>query len=244
MTNTVLLNSIEHKDLKVVTSFGDQYGDNVWYTPTFPLEFRSIQAHYPIFFQKDPNTGGFYPVAMTGFQDNENLFLKGDTWNAGYVPLMIKRQPFFIGKQDKIEEGKTTEHRVIHIDLDSPRVSSNEGQQLFAEFGANSPFLVEMADMLETIHHGMEANQAFIQHLLKFDLIESFTLDIELNDGSNHNMIGFYTIQEDNLRNLDREALAELHQAGYLEAAYMMVASQSNLRNLIDMKNKRNELIG
>ncbi|WP_133470350.1 SapC family protein [Paraglaciecola marina] len=242
MTNTVLLNSIDHKDVRVVTSFGEQYGDNVWYTATFPLEFRSIQAHYPIFFQKDPNTGGFYPVAMTGFQESENLFLEGDKWNAGYVPLMIKRQPFFIGKQDKLEEGKTTEHRVIHIDLDSPRISDSNGQELFVEFGASSPFLTEMADMLETIHHGMETNQAFVQSLLKYDLIESFTLDIELNDGSQHNMIGFYTIQEDNLRTLDKDALAELHQAGFLESAYMMLASQSNLRNLIDLKNKRNGL--
>ncbi|MFT2092592.1 SapC family protein [Paraglaciecola sp. 2405UD69-4] len=244
MTNTVLLNNIEHKDLKVITSFAEQYGDNVWYTPTFLLEFRSIQAHYPIFFQKDPNTGGFYPVVMMGFQDNENLFLDGDKWNAGYIPLMIKRQPFFIGKQDQIEDGKTTERRVIHIDLDSPRISKSEGQDLFVEFGASSPFLVEMADVLETIHHGMEANQGFVESLLKFDLIESFTLDIELNDGSHHNMIGFYTIQEDNLKGLGKDALAELHQDGYLEAAYMMMASQSNIRNLIDMKNKRNEQLG
>ena len=56
MANNVLLNSIDHQDLKVLTERSKAYGDNVWYTQTFPQEFRSVQAYYPIFFNKDPNT--------------------------------------------------------------------------------------------------------------------------------------------------------------------------------------------
>ena len=72
--NNVMLNSIEHKDLKVITEHSAHYGDNIWYSLTFPVEFRSVQAHYPIFFQKDPQTGRFFSVALFGFKDKENLF--------------------------------------------------------------------------------------------------------------------------------------------------------------------------
>ena len=74
--NNVMLNSIEHKDLKVITEYSEQYGDNVWYSLTFPVEFRSVQAHYPIFFQKDPQTGRLLSVALFCFKDKEKQFLE------------------------------------------------------------------------------------------------------------------------------------------------------------------------
>ncbi len=52
MSKNVLLNSVEHRDLKVITTRGAHYGDAVWFTVTFPKEFRTVQAHYPIFFTK------------------------------------------------------------------------------------------------------------------------------------------------------------------------------------------------
>ena len=66
MANNVLLNSIDHQDLKVLTERSKAYGDNVWYTQTFPQEFRSVQDYYPIFFNKDPNTGKFFAAALFG----------------------------------------------------------------------------------------------------------------------------------------------------------------------------------
>ncbi len=52
MTQHVLLNSVDHQHLRVITERGSQYGDNLWFSPTFPLEFRSVQAQYPIFLSK------------------------------------------------------------------------------------------------------------------------------------------------------------------------------------------------
>ena len=53
MSQHVLLNSVDHKDIKIITERSAKYGDNVWFSVTFPAEFRSVQAHYPIFFQKE-----------------------------------------------------------------------------------------------------------------------------------------------------------------------------------------------
>ena len=52
MTNSVLLNNIDHKDLRVITTRSAAYGDDVMFALTFPAEFRNVQAHYPIVFRK------------------------------------------------------------------------------------------------------------------------------------------------------------------------------------------------
>ncbi|GGB61885.1 SapC family protein [Shewanella inventionis] len=237
MTQHVLLNSIDHKDLKINTSRSAALGDNLWYSVTFPQEFRSIQAHYPIFFHKDATTGQFYSVALFGFTQNENLFLSNEGWNASYIPLTVRRQPFLIGQQTVREDGVERQQRVIHIDLDHPRVSQTEGEALFLPYGGNTPLLDEVGEMLELIHHGLIDNQQFIEALIKHELLESFTLDIELDNGKKHQMIGFYTINENTLATLSADTLATLHQQGYLQAIFMALASQSKVRDLLNLKN-------
>lgn len=240
MTKHVLLNSIEHLDLKVITERGAEFGDNVWFTPTFPLEFRSVQAHYPIFFHKDASTGQFFSVAVFGFSHQENLFLHDDNWRGYYVPLTLRRQPFLIGKQVVREDGAEQTQTVIHLDIDSPRVSKEQGEALFLPLGGSSPYLDEVSNMLKTIHLGLQDNAAFVALLLEHKLLESFTLDIQLDDGSKHQMIGFYTINEDSLAALSTEVLGQLHAKGYLQAIYMLIASQANVRSLLKLKNQLN----
>jgi hypothetical protein len=239
MANNVLLNSIDHKDVKVVTERSQKYGDNVWYSLTFPAEFRSVQAYYPIFFNKDANTGQFFAVALFGFQDQENLFLTDNSWEAPYLPLSIARQPFLIGLQKTNEDGEDKEQRVLHIDMDHPRVNQEHGEALFLEFGGNTPYLDTVADMLEAIHHGIVDSKIFIDLLIEHELLEPFTLDLELNDHSKHQMVGFYTISEEKLSELNSETLATLHARGYLQAIYMAIASQSNIRGLLNRKNRK-----
>ena len=50
MSNPVLLNHVEHRDLRVDARRGAAFGDDVMYAPAVPAEFRSLQAHYPIVF--------------------------------------------------------------------------------------------------------------------------------------------------------------------------------------------------
>jgi hypothetical protein len=238
MANNVLLNSIDHQEVKVITERSKQYGDNLWYSLTFPTEFRSVQAYYPIFFNKDANTGQFFSVALFGFQDQENLFLTENKWDAPYIPLSVARQPFLIGIQKVNEDGEEKEQRVLHIDMDHPRVNQEQGEALFLEFGGNTPYLDSCADMLETMHHGILDSQIFIDLLIEHELLESFSLDVELNDNSKHQMVGFYIINEERLTELNSETLATLHASGYLQAIYMAIASQSNIRGLLNRKNK------
>lgn len=239
MANHVLLNNIAHKNIRVMTDRSERYGDDVMFAITFPLEFRSVQADYPIFFHKNNQTGKFHAIALFGFKDKENLFLTEKGWDADYIPLTITRQPFLIGLQQYQEDGVTKKQRVIHIDMDNPRVNETVGQVLFLEFGGNTPYLEHMVSVLEAIHNGYEDNENFIAKLQQFDLLESFLLDVKLHDGSASQMQGFYTINEDKLAALSGDALANLNSHGYLQAIYMVIASHANIRTLVNKKNER-----
>jgi hypothetical protein len=231
MTRHAHLNNVDHRDLRVITARGAQYGDDIMYTLTFPAEFRSIQAYYPIVFGKAPD-GAFTPLALLGFHEKQNLFLKDGKWDANYIPMMVERVPFLIGNAPN---GK-----VVHIDMDSPRVSRTEGEPIFREHGGNSEYLEHITGVLGMLHEGIEATPAFIVALVEHNLLESFVLDIQFLDGAQHRFAGFYTIQEERLAKLDATALGKLHERGYLLPIYMVIASFANFRSLIERASKLN----
>ena len=73
MARHELLNNVVHKDLRVATGFGPQFGDDVGMVPAFPSEFAELQREYPIFFRKD-ESGQWQSVALLGFEQRENLY--------------------------------------------------------------------------------------------------------------------------------------------------------------------------
>jgi hypothetical protein len=229
MPKSVLLNNVDHKNLRVITRRGAEFGDSQMLTPTFPSEFRDVQACYPIVFRKTTDGLGFESVALFGFQEGENLFLKDGRWDALYLPMLVERQPFQIGINGN--------ELMVHIDLDSPRVSDVDGQPVFKEHGGNTEFLEQSTSLLGAIHQGLQGSPGFLAALLEHELLESFVLDVELNDGSQNRLVGFYTINEDRLAALGGDAITRLHLAGMLQPIYMAIASLSNFRALIDRKN-------
>ena len=239
MAKHELLNNVEHKDLRVVTRRSAQYGDNVMCALTFPAEFRSVQAHYPIFFRKAADSGQFQPFAMFGLRDEENLFLDDRGWDATYIPMTIERQPFLIGFQPGAAGEGAERQMVVHVDLDSPRISRSEGERVFLEYGGISEYLGRVKSILRAIHLGIEDTSPFVAALLELDLLESFALDARLHDGNEHRVAGFYTINEERLAALDGGQLEALNRNGHLLPIFMVIASLSNIRALIERKNQR-----
>lgn len=230
MAQHVLLNNIDHHDLRIDTGRGAALGDAVMSAPTFPAEFRHLQADYPIVFQKTAE-GGFRPLALFGFHTGQNLFLADGRWDADYLPLAIERQPFLIGNAGG--------EPAIHIDLDSPRIRrGGAGEALFREHGGTTEYLERINSVLLALHEGLRQAPAFIVQLQRYELLESFVLDVELDDGDHHRLVGFHTVNEERLKALDGEALQQLHRSGFLEAIYMAMASLSNFRGLIARMNR------
>src|SRR3954471_12636733 len=65
--------------------------------PVVVSEFRKAAIQYPIVFAKDPETGHLAPYVLMGLAPEENLFWTGTELDVAYVPLNIRRQPFYVG---------------------------------------------------------------------------------------------------------------------------------------------------
>jgi hypothetical protein len=225
MQKLELLNNITHKNLRVITRRGAEWGDAVMSCPATPDEFRSLQAHYPIVFQKNAE-GQFQPIVLFGLEDGQNLFLGVDGWSAQYLPLAMQRMPFMIGVAEE-------ELRML-VDMSSPRISQGaEGEAVFLPQGGNTEFLERANSVLKALHEGLQATPEFVQALIAHDLLEPFVLDVERPDGTHGRLVGLHTIHEERLTALDANTIGLLHQADYLQPIYMAVASLSNLQTLV-----------
>lgn len=240
MANHVLLNNISHQNLKVIPRFGAEFGDSVGSVLVFPTEFVELQKEYPILFGQNSETKKYHATALLGLNKDENLFLDpdhGSGWAANYIPAVVARGPFLIGMQSQDADDSKTP--VIHIDLDHAKVSEQDGYPLFLEHGGNSPYLEHIASILNTIHQGMAIQDAMFDMFAEFDLIEPVEIDIDLNTGEKHRLVGNYTINEEKLAALDGEQLGELNKRGFLPLAYAVINSMTNIRKLTKIKNSK-----
>jgi hypothetical protein len=234
MSRHAIVESASHGALRVRTDASPALGDAVMACFTFPLEFRRVQNEFPILYRRDLESGLFSAVALFGFEDGENLFLTGTGWDARYRPLAMAVQPFLIGRSaDGSGPGQ------VHIDLDHPRVTDGEeGVRLFDQHGAATPYLETIAAQLGELDQGYRNSSDFYAALERYDLLEPFTLDVTLEDGSRNYLVGFHIVDEQKLRLLDSATLGELHAAGHLMPIFMALASLSNLAGLVARKNR------
>jgi hypothetical protein len=239
MTKTVLLNNVDHHDLRVVTRRSAEFGDNINQVLIFPTEFAEIQREYPILLRKDAS-GGCQPVALLGLDKDENLFLDQSGWQARYIPAVQERGPFMIGFREQGEAGgERRSEPMILVDLDHPRVSRTEGQPLFLPHGGNSPYLERIAGVLRAIHQGVEVSKPMFAAFEEMGLIEPVAIEIKLSDTEQYTLPNYHTISEDRLLGLDGTRLERLNKAGMLRAAYYILASLGNVSRLIELKNRK-----
>src|SRR4249919_1719816 len=239
MARYELLNNVLHKDLRVTTRFGPEFGDDIGMVPAYPTEYAELQREYPIFFRRDKEGGEYQSVALLGFDRQENLFLGGGHWNAAYVPGAVAKGPFLIGFQERNLDGDSRREPVIHVDMDHPRVNLSEGAPVFMPQGGHSPYLEHIITVLSGIHDGTQAGKAMFAAFDSVGLIQPVRVEVNLDDQHRVNLAGLYGIDRDRLAALDAPSLHFLNQSGYLEGAFLVQSSMHNMRRLIAEKQRR-----
>lgn len=234
MSRHAILTSEAHRELRIRTDRGPELGDEVMCCLAVPAEFRQVQNEYPIMFRMNAERTEWSAYALFGFQNGENLFLEGGRWDARYRPLAIDIQPFLIGQPASAQGEKQ-----VHIDMASARITQGEGVRVFDTFGRPTPYLETISEKLGALDAGYQQAKDFYAALAKYELLEPLAVDITLDDGSTNRFLGFHVINEDRLRTLDAEDIADLHAKDYLMPIYMALASLSNLTDLIARKNRR-----
>lgn len=247
MSRIEVLDNSTHPNLQVLTNYAANLGDNTASTVTFITEFAEVQKEYPILFRRAPENGEYQAIVLFGLQDGENLFLiEPDSrwqrhlgWNASYIPAAIARGPFSIGLRKQMQQGVEAVVPIIHVDMDHPKVTTEGGVNVFLSQGGNSEFLNRISDTLNIIRDGMLLNKAMFDAYQRHELIEDVSIDVTLDNGDKFKVSGFQTINADRLLELSGAALEELSRAGFLQAAYFVAASLSNIQKLVEKKNLR-----
>lgn len=225
MSNIVILNSVNHRNLRVDTTPSVRYGDNQRFVPVVIGEIPFLAVHYPVFFSKNANTGAFYCGAMLGFDEGENLFL--DDCRDAYRPLNLQRGPFFTAGND------------LAIDLSNPRVAAAEGQALFSENGEPTAYLQSIMAMFRDLVPGLERTKIFIETLLKLKLIEPVDISLSFDDGTDRKIDGLYTVNLETLRDVPDAEVIQLFRRGYLHLIYLIIGSMKQVPVLAQQKNRR-----
>jgi len=247
MTNLVAIDNKIHKNVRIDNKKAELHGAELHMIPVVLSEFSNLAVQYPIVLTKNGDTGQFTCIAMLGFKPHENLFWQNGQWQGLYLPLQIQRQPFFVGNVDvenSVEGVKS--QQIVCVDFDSPTVVENchdktQGEPLFTGDGVETEFFQQAKTKIAQLLQGEVTNQHFIDNLKSLDLLQPLSVQISFVNQEKTRLNGLYTIDKEKLAALSEANVYALHQSGFLEAIYTMIASLGQIYALIDKKNKQIE---
>jgi len=232
----VELSRSEHGHLRILAERVEASAARHHLIPIVVSEFRKAATQYPIVFAKHPETGRFAPYVLSGLGLEENLFWTGTELDVAYVPLNVRRQPFYVGT-DAAPDAPAA--NVLCIDMDSPCLDSSGTRTLVNADGSDSAYLKEILAILGELVAGKAPTEQFIATALRLDLLAPIMLDIVLDDGTPLQVQGLYGLDEEKFKQLDAAEVARLWQGGVLDLLYAVTISSGQIFKLIRLKNQR-----
>lgn len=199
-------------------------------------EFGETAREFPIVFvragEDEDGKAAIAPIAVLGLVAEENLFVEGGTWTAGYFPAMLRFYPFCIGRLDD-------QRFAICFDAGWAGVSGTEGERLFSAEGEPTPFLDDVRKNLELLESDTQRTRVMCRQLRDLDLLREMRFDATLPDGNKLTVDGFLTVDEQRLNALPDDKVLELHKTGALGMVHAHYVSMGGMRKLLDRHLKR-----
>ncbi|HHJ17517.1 MAG TPA: hypothetical protein ENJ80_12545 [Gammaproteobacteria bacterium] len=224
----VVLSSQHHAGLRLQARDNYRFATGSNSVTLTAVEFARACHEYPIVFVQ--SEGKVNPVAVLGLKDRQNLFVdeKG-AWNAGYVPAYVRRYPFILASQ----EADASDYTVC-IDEAYTGFNREQGEQLFLENGEQSDFLKHALTLVQDFQAHYQRTAAFAGRLLDWGLLQPLQANVELRAGDKMSLTGFMAVDENKLKALPAERLAELVQQDELGVIYYHLLSLDNFGRLVD----------
>ncbi|WP_427966632.1 SapC family protein [Altererythrobacter sp.] len=230
---TAILDNVTHASLRLRRGAGAEFGDPAGQVAVFLPELAQVQREYPILFTRD-DSGIATPIAIIGLEPDEVLFVQEGTWDARYVPALVRKGPFLLGAAG-------SDDPVVHIILDHPKVTEDEegSDPLFLRHGGNSPVLEEALEALRMIHTGLDATRHMSKALDDAGLIQPLALNVQISDSKAVKFDNFHAILPEAIQDLPADEAAKLHGAGFLAPAVLIAHSLGTLNDLVRRKRMR-----
>lgn len=220
-----------HTRIRDIRSFAFAASTHIAYLAL--AEFTRAASVFPIVFIEDSGRDEFRPVALLGLRPHENLFVDAaGTWNAPYVPAIIRRYPF------ALSPGEQQGQFVVCIDEGSDLVSTIEGAPLFDATGAPAPALENAKRYLSELHQMELTTVQFCTWCKEHNMFTP--LNMRIQDGAGvKDLTGCYVINEERLNKLSDELFLRLRSQAYLTPIYAHLLSLGQTERLVRLQRDR-----
>ncbi len=219
-----------HGKLKIKNGINVEFLKEQHLIPLVAHEFARTATEYPIVFVKNNDSGEFQAVAMLGLEPGENLFVKDDVWQGGYLPHAATRYPLAL-----VPNPQQQEQLLVAILEDSHLVSEEEGNALFDEKGEETEYLKARKESLIRYIEFSQVTTNFTKFLAEKELLIAQTLTLEIK-GEKRDINGIYLIDEKKLNELSDEEFLEIRKRGYLAPIYSFLTSMPQVNRLARLK--------
>jgi len=217
---------VNHK-LQSVDKVGYSFAKEARAVYLTTIEFSEACKEYPIVFTKSGDK--FSAMAAVSIDGKVNCFVKGNDWNARYIPAFVRRYPFIPGVSSDGEKSKIT----LMVDDSFTGFSPDaDGEFLFSDNKA-SDLLQQISDFVRNYHAESNRTNKFVQRLVDLDLLIEKRLQINYPDGSSqYSIAGGWLVDEVKLKSLDPEIIEKMHKSGDLFLIHMHISSLRNFSYL------------
>jgi len=227
----VALDKEIHKGKGVVADRRAAFASGLTGVYLLAAEFVQASRHYPIVFAQDQASGEFLPIAVTGLNQDQNLFVGADgEWEKDmYVPAYVRRWPFF-GVRLTGEEAKNGN---ILICVDESGLETSKSA-VFDAAGSPSADFQPTQTLISEMEGARPATEHLCQTVKEFGLLEPFEAHAFPKSGREMRLRGMFRVNEEKLNELQPKDVKRLMKNGELSRIYAHLMSLDNFKFLMD----------
>lgn len=200
--------------------------------PINVTEIPAAARDYPIIFMSKEQP---IPLAVVGIIDDLNLFVGDDgEWEKfRYVPAYVRRYPFGVAN----ETGGT--RMAVIIDTEYEGFGKSAEFPLF-ENGEPTKFTSDAVEFCKVFEQERQLTDDFTKRLAPYDVIQPQAGQYTPNDGGDPKPFAeYFAVDENKLKELTDQQVAELHKTNFLPVLYAMLTSMANWRTLLQRRADR-----
>jgi hypothetical protein len=192
-------------------------------------EFVVCAGDYPILFVRGPNNDKLRPVVMWGVEPRQNLFVKDNKWQGGYVPAAVRCYPFVTSVQQVEDESRV----FIGIHNESDLVNEEVGERIFNDDGTESDWFKKNLDFLNTVTQRDQISMDFAAKLDELGLVAPLQMSFKTPEGEDRKIEGLMAVDPKKLEALSDEEYLGLRKLKFLDPIYAHLISLENVNKLL-----------
>jgi hypothetical protein len=230
----VPLNRAEHASLGIANPGHCQWCRELNSAYVCLPELPRAALDYPIGFARDGASGDYFPIAVFGLRNGQNLFVnEHGRWLAHtYMPAYVRRHPFCIVEMPAAAAGAAEVQRLICVEEGGLAPSPTP---LFNAGGEPTAAWTPVLQLIESLEAAREPTREFTRRLAALGLFTPFEALGLPNAQAPLRLEGLFRIDEQKLSALDAATLQPLLRTNQLRAVYAHLLSLENFAKLLAM---------